>query len=357
MKKIVVIGGGTGGHLFPAIALAEELLLRNYKMYLITDTKCVSFLNLKYNFQIYTIKFFLGKEGFINKIFSIPLILLSFTKVLKLFLQVKPSLVICFGSYFSIPAIIVAIILRIPIVLHEQNCVLGRTNKFFLRFVKKIALSYDNTKSICNISEKKIVFTGGIVRKNINFLPKINNDNNSFKILVLGGSQGAKVFNTLIPFAIKEIKRLNPKINIEITQQVSIKDQLKVIDFYSKLGVKANLSAFFYDIQDLYCRHDLIISRAGASTISELINAGIAAILIPYPYAIDNHQFLNAKILADMQASWCFNQDQITPLILANKIITLMENPSLLKDASKNILQLKKDGVKILSDLVDTLLK
>ena len=357
MKKIVVSGGGTGGHLFPAIALGEELLTRNYEVHLITDSRCEKYLGKDLNLISHILNFKINSKNIITRLyFTISVLIVTIESLLILY-RLKPEIIIGFGGYPSFPTMLAALLLRLPIIIHEQNCFMGKTNKFFAKFAVKIALSYKETKNIADIYKNKVIVTGNIIRGNIKDID-IKNDFNSsiFKIFIFGGSQGAKVFSTLIPQSIKELMKLKPEVQLQITQQAVLADHLAISEIYSELGVPYQLSEFFHNMGDLYKRQDLVISRSGASTIAELTALGLPAIFIPYPYAADNHQFYNAKTLEDNNEGWCFEQSKITPILLANKILELINNRDALKQVSSNLLKRKNDGGKILADTVEKII-
>ena len=181
---------------------------------------------------------------------------------------------------------------------------------------------------------------------------KNNFDNEEFRLFIFGGSQGAKVFSQIIPEAITQLLKLNPSLKIYITQQVSEDDQKELSTIYGQLGLKYVLSPFFHNMAEIYSQTDLVISRSGASTVAELVNAGVPAIFIPFPYAMEDHQYFNAKAIENSKAGWCFRQEDVTAQILAQKIYELVANRTMLKEASKNLLDRRNNGAKYLADTV-----
>ncbi len=366
MKKkraILLAAGGTGGHLFPAIAIAEELLKiqspnNHYNnnitdIHLITDLRCQKYLTDDLSFNIHIVDLHLSMFGFINKIKSVIKLLRACIKTAILLRKIKPDIVIGFGGYPSFPSLLAARLFRIPIIIQEQNCFLGKTNCYFARYAKLIALSYEKTKNIDTKLKSKLLFTGDVVRSNIqNLVEKNNFYNKDFHLFVFGGSQGAKIFSDLVPKAIEKLKIINPSIDISVTQQAKKEDQNKLAEFYKKLNVTYEISDFFHNISEIYNKSQLVIARSGASTIAELSNIGLPAIFIPYPYAADNHQYFNAKDLENSNASWCYAQKDISSLILAEKINELITNRDLLTQASKNLLSRKTNGARHLADTV-----
>ncbi len=354
---IVLVAGGTGGHLFPAIATAEELTSRGYDLHLITDKRCEKYLSEDINFKNYIIDLRMNNTNLLTRVVFLFSILRAFYESVLLLRKLKPKLIIGFGGYPSFPPMLASVILRIPIILHEQNSFMGKVNKFFLKFAKKVALSYKDTKNIDILYQKKTSLVGNIVRKNIRDLKvKREFDNEIFRILIFGGSQGAKIFSSLLPNAIKILLKSNPNIKMHITQQISKDDIEAVAQIYDNLKVTHSLSEFFTNIEEQYKNTDLVISRSGATTISELSYIGMPSILIPYPYASDNHQFYNAMSLAKKSCAWCFTQNEISASILAKKILLLINNRDLLKQTSVNLLQIKCDANKLLADMAEQII-
>lgn len=354
MKNIIVVGGGTAGHLFPAIALAEELVKRGYKLHLITDVRCQKYLTEDLPLIPHIINFRLPAKGLFNKCKLLFSLLFVTFKMLLLLVQVKPYVIIGFGGYPTAPPLIAAVLLRIPIVIYEQNCFIGKVNRLFLKWARKVALSYEETKNYNIVDNNKRLVIGNIVRENVKSLKvKDNFSNDIFRILIFGGSQGAKVFSTLIPEAIKILVRSNPDIKLHITQQAPLEDLDNIAKIYSELNIPHKVADFFYDMDQQYANQELVISRAGASTISELSYIGLPAIFIPLPFATENHQCYNAKALEDSGAGWCFEQNKITAEKLADKLLVLIKNRDILEQASCELLKRKNDGSMVLADTVE----
>lgn len=356
-KTLIVVGGGTGGHLFPAIATGEELINKGYKVHLITDRRCQKYLTSDLTIQTHIIDIKTPSKGTLSKIYFIISLLNAVFKAIFLIVSIKPKAIIGFGGYPAFPPLIASVLLRIPIVIHEQNCFLGKVNRFFLRFAKKVALSYQETKTHDFIDKQKIVFTGNVVRGNIkNLVIKNDFNHQPFRIFIFGGSQSAKVFTDIIPDSIKLLLQAHPNIKLYITQQARKEDHQKITKIYSDLNIPHQLSEFFFDMAEQYQKHELIIARAGASTIGEITCAGIPAIFIPLASAAQNHQFYNAKAIEESGGGWCFEQNNISTAKLAAKIFMLITNRDLLQQASNNLIKRKSDGGKILANIVDKML-
>ena len=352
-KTIILAAGGTGGHFFPAIALAEELEKAGHDIHLFTDRRCEKYITKDLPVISHVANLHIKMSGLFNKIKSVYQLLSACAKAIILFLKLKPSIVIGFGGYPSFPALLAARFLKIPIIIHEQNCFLGKSNRLFAKNAQHIALSYKETNNIAKELEDKIIHIGDIIRKSIRDLPqKASFDSKIFNLFIVGGSQGALIFSDLIPKTIEKLKQLQPNLQIKITQQISQAHKTEIAKKYSDLGIKCELESFFHNINDVYKKTDLVIARSGASTIAELTTIGLPAIFIPLPSAMEDHQTLNATALVNQNASWCYDQKDITPEILANKLLDLIKNRELIKQASENLLKRKSNGAKSLADTV-----
>lgn len=356
-KTIFVVGGGTGGHLFPAIALGETLSDKGYNVHLVTDKRCEKYIdsNIKLNTHILSLGHM--RSGVLAKLSMICRLIYGTFKSLFLIMRHKPSLVIGFGGYTVFPTLLAAKLLCIKIILHEQNCFLGKVNKFFFASASKVALNFAETTNLPNIGQDKIIVSGNPVRKSIRMINPIRSFNDEpFHILVIGGSQGAKIFSSIVPEALRIIKRKLPDIQISITQQANSDDSLELKKIYDSLGVNSVIEQFFYDIPNQYLKSHLAICRAGASTIAELIYLGQPSILIPFPFAAEDHQTFNAKVLVSKGAAISFNQSHIKAEDIANQIIDLITHREKLAKISSSIIDLRKDSTAILSNAIDQLL-
>ena len=354
MTKIFVVGGGTGGHLFPAIAAAEELIKRGYNVHLITDDRCVKYLKNHAYIKTHIINSSGFRDGLFGKITAVFKVLSAFFQTVGLFVHEKPKLVITFGGYVAFTPLLCASMLRIPSMLHEQNCFFGKVNRWFASRATKILLTFKATKNIPLKNDHKIIISGNPVRDEIsNIRAKKDFQANPFRIAVIGGSQGAKVFSDLVPKAIEIAVAKQPKVKIAITQQVKVEDIEFIAAIYKKCDIDAKLSDFFYNMPEILAGAHLVIARSGASTIAELIALGCPAIFVPYPFAAEKHQHFNAEVIAKNGGGWCINQDVITAEILADRILLLENDRALLQKASKNLADLKMDAVNIIANSVE----
>lgn len=336
---VVIAAGGTGGHIIPAIALKENLINLGHKVTFITDKRFES-----YGFEddgsfvkLDLPKFSKHPLKLIK--FLIKLFALSF-KVSSIYKKTKPGIVIGFGGYPSLPSLIAAMISGIKIAIHEQNTVIGRSNKLFLPFVKVVATTFPNIINLPDKYKNKLFLTGMPIRSNIEALaqspyPKII-DNAKINILVIGGSQGAKIFSDIVPDAIAMLdKTLRSK--LRINQQCHSQQELKEVEEkYRKLGISADVALFFKDMAHKLAPAHLVIARAGASTISELFVCAKPAILVPYPFAKDNHQLHNAKYLEEIGLAWVSEQKNFTKESLHELLTEILNNPLVLLEKSEN---------------------
>jgi UDP-N-acetylglucosamine--N-acetylmuramyl-(pentapeptide) pyrophosphoryl-undecaprenol N-acetylglucosamine transferase len=244
-------------------------------------------------------------------------------------------------------------LLSIPTIVYEQNSFFGKSNKFFAKKAILIALAYKSTQNLPTNYSDKILITGDFVRDKIKNLPeKSSFSNKPFNLLVFGGSQGAKIFSSLVPEAIKILLTKYPETEIRIVQQVLENDKERVKKAYDNLKIQSTISDFFHDIYKQYENSHLVIARAGATTIAELTQIGLPAIFIPLPSSADDHQYYNAKSLQDSNCSWYYRQEEVTAEVLANKLHSLIDTPSIIKEASLNLLKRKTDGTKHLANTV-----
>jgi len=324
-KHIVIAGGGTGGHLFPGIAIAEAFIKRNpeNRVIFISTGKPfeVSVLEeKKFLLKTITVAGIKGR-GLINQIIAlskIPKGLLESMLILKHF---KPNLIVGVGSYSAGPVVLGAWLIGIKIVLHEQNILPGITNRILSYLADRIYVSFKDTKA--DFNPKKVCFTGNPVRNEILCFAMEESEifgsvqGKLFTILVIGGSQGAHSINIALMDALKFLKE---KDSFFFIHQTGAADEEEVKNAYREQGVSGIVKAFFNDMGQQYSDADLIICRAGATTVAELTAIGKGALLIPYPFAADDHQVLNAKILSDAGVAEIILQKDLNGRLLAKKI-------------------------------------
>ena len=337
-KKIIFSSGGTGGHIFPAINLMKYFSNKGYEVLLITDIRGNIFLKDHTQFKSSIINTdTTSNKNFFRKIISLIIIFFSIIKSILILKKEKPDLIIGFGGYVSFPIAFASRFYAIPLVIYENNLVLGRTNKNLLSLSKKILLG---TKMPINFPEKyknKVYKVGNILREeiiNYSAVDKID-ESKSFSILILGGSQGAEIFGKIIPPVVKKLK--DKGYEIEINQQCIESQKNSLIEFYNKSNIKNNVFSFTSNILDLILSSNLAISRCGASTTAELVHTHTPFIAIPLPHSMDNHQFLNAKYYESLDCCWVVEQNDFSSINLFNLIMEIMSDKKKLKNIRNNM--------------------
>ena len=358
-QTIVITTGGTGGHIFPALALGKHLKDCGFNVILTTDKRGSAWLSNQNN-NLETICFAsssLAKSGIIFKIKAlISLVLGVFQALLKL-TKLKPSLIIGFGSYASFPTMLAGLFLRTPIMLHEQNAVLGKANRFFAKKAKVLAVSFAKTTLIPK--NVKTIYTGMPVRKEIEAIKDcpLNFNDKRFRILVIGGSQGASVFSKIIPNALLSLPD-DLKNKIEITQQCRKEEVETVQKLYEKNHITFTVAPFFADIPELLKNTHLVIARAGSSTIAELSVAKRPAILVPLPSAADDHQTFNAQNFCQNGGGILIPQEEFTIKNLHKNFEELIKNTPILINMADNIAnKANLESLKTLENIVKDLVE
>jgi len=295
-KKIVIATGGTGGHVFPAYSLASYLLKNNYNVNITIDERGLKYLKDYKNLSLTKIPSSpLIKKNTLKLLVSIFIISISVLKSLIFLLFNRPSIVFGMGGYSSFPICIAASILRIKFIIYENNLIIGKANKYLLPFAKKIFVSYKDLEGIPNNYDNKVIQIGNILREEIINSKTENIEKNAFdkiRILVLGGSQGAKVFADKLPPIFEKLKLSG--ISIQVYQQCQYRQNNQLSAFYKKVNIDHEIFNFTNKIIEYYSKANLVITRSGASALAELINIKIPFISIPYPTSADNHQHKNA---------------------------------------------------------------
>lgn len=315
-KYIVIMAGGTGGHVFPALAVAQYLIDKKWQVSWIgtqqgMESKIVLAQGIEMDYL--SVKGVRGKD-LVAKLSALQQLLKSCWQAYKILRKRKPSVVLGMGGYVAGPGGLVAYLLGIPLVIHEQNRVPGTTNRLLLNKADKVLEAFPGSFMV----KAKAIFTGNPLRRDFLTMPKKeywNTDlERDFRILVLGGSQGAKILNDIVPLAITNLK------NIEIKHQTGTAFFESVAKKYAELPIKASAVEFIDNIASAYQWADMIICRAGAMTVSEIAAVGLPAILIPLPQAIDDHQTANAKYLTDAGAGKLIVQTELNAATLSMAI-------------------------------------
>ncbi|MGI9482095.1 MAG: undecaprenyldiphospho-muramoylpentapeptide beta-N-acetylglucosaminyltransferase [Hyphomicrobiales bacterium] len=355
---IVLAAGGTAGHLFPAQALAEELVGRGYLVHLMTDPRVGDHGSAFPAVQIHEIP---SASISLSKPYTLfsggSQLLKGFFKARSVLGALKPLAVVGFGGYPSFPPLMAACISRIPTCIHEQNAVMGRANRAIAKQVSCIASSFPNIAKLPDGSKDKVVFTGNPVRERVLQAAETEYEppqaSQPFKLLVFGGSQGARVFSDIVPPALAALPK-NLKKRLLLTQQVRQEDMERVQAAYKEAEIEAELAPFFRDLPEKIADAHLVISRSGASTVTELATIGRPGILVPLSHAIDNDQLLNAQEFAHAGAGWIIEESELTPERLSALITKLrFSEPELLAAAQAGKDMSRPDAAARLADTVE----
>lgn len=329
--KILIVTGRTGGHFFPAKTFAEAfkrqfpatevhyvLSQRTSGDLLEEETRNSQFVHYLPSFPwrgLFTPKVFSFGWSFIK----------AFFMTRKLLSNLRPDLVVGFGSYLAFPVVFTANLRGIPTLIHEQNAVLGKSNQWLLPYVSKVAVSFSDT--VNQKYSEKFIHTGNIIRSDMFFAAqtKRENGNDHFHLLVLGGSQGSTELNRMVT---EGVRLLSPELlkKLQIVHLTGGRDLEQVRAKYQSVGVDAKVESFSNEMGKLYRDTDLLISRSGAGTLFESVLFQVPAILIPYPYA-GSHQYENAHALTKAGNSWIMDQKTNTPEDLAKKLTEVMTHP------------------------------
>ena len=338
-RSILLAAGGTGGHIFPAIAVAEELFARGHTVALATDARGTGLGSSLAGVDVHRISASGVSGGLMAKVGAAVSIGVGVFQARRLFRKLRPECVIGFGGYPSVPTMIAATSRGLPTIIHEQNAVLGRANRLVSKRVTVIATSFKETSGIAVTSDDNVVLTGNPVRAAFSAVrqqayPPIGPNGEGVKILVMGGSQGATVLSEIVPRALKEMLETQRR-RFAITQQCRAEDIDNVRRIYAEAGVSADLATFFDDVPGRMTAAHIVITRAGASTVAELAEAGRPAILVPYPHATDDHQTANARAVEATAAGWLIPQDGFTPDALTMRLESFFNLQNILIDAAK----------------------
>ena len=337
-KKIIFSSGGTGGHIFPTLEIVEYFMKKGHQVKIVTDLRGSQY--IKNNSQI---KLFIlntdtpFNKMYFKKIYSYLKIFLSIIKSLFFLIREKPNLVFGLGGYVSFPLSISARILNISLVIYENNVVIGKTNNFLLPFAKKVLIASDKIYNCPTKYKNKIHLVGHILRKKItdHSLRKEKKRDDSFSIVVLGGSQGAEVFGKSTPLAVKKLKESGYR--IKIFHQCIKKQKDSLIDFYNNNKIENNVFEFTDNILEYMLNSDIAITRCGASTTAELIYTQTPFIAVPYPHAMDNHQFHNAKYYENKGYCWMIEQTNFNDEVLFNLILKILKDKKKLDNIRENM--------------------
>jgi len=357
-RPILLATGGTGGHVFPAKALAEALLARGHRVGLVTDRRGTAFETAGGAVDVHRIRAAgIAGRGLVAKARAAGELLLGYLEARRLIRTLRPAVVVGFGGYASVPTVLAAAARRVPIVLHEQNAVLGRANRLLASRADAVATSFAEVGKVRPADRGKLVLTGNPVRDAIRrlrdaVLPVLAADA-PIPVLVTGGSQGASVFAELVPAAVAALPEALRR-RLRLSQQAREAEFEQVAAAYRSLGVEADVRRFFDDMPARLAEARLLVCRSGASTVAENTVAGRPALLIPYPHAIDDHQAANARAVAAAGGAVVLPQTTTDVAGLAAALAGLLGDPAALArmaDAARGVGV--PDAVDRLADLVE----
>jgi len=354
---LIIAAGGTGGHMFPAQALAEAMLRKGWRVKLSTDARGARYTGgFPHVVQVEQIASATFARGGILAKALVPFRVLGgvLAATVKM-MRDKPAMVVGFGGYPSIPAVSAAWILRRPRMLHEQNGVLGRVNQLFAKRVNAVACGTWPTNLPAGVEG---TFTGNPVRGAV--LKRagsgyIEPGDYPMSILVMGGSQGARILSDMVPEAIKALPE-GLRQHLRISHQARDEDHSRVDTFYASHGIAAEVKPFFNDVPRRMSEAQLVISRAGASSVADIAVIGRPSILIPYPHATGDHQTANARGLVEANAAILIPESQLDAATLSAQILAIFDTPSAATQMAQAALSCgRPDAADRLVEMVETL--
>lgn len=357
-RHYVLAAGGTGGHLIPAFALGQELLNRGHHVALITDERGAKIPGCPERMATHILPAGRITKSPMSWLPGLQAIAQGRLMARRLYASFAPSAVVGFGGYPAFPALLGAFAEKIPTVIHEQNAVLGRVNRFTARQVNAIATAYPDVLRLSPRYAQKVHLVGNPVREEVLGLreepyPPLLADG-IFRVLVTGGSQGATILSDVVPDGLARLP-LNLRRRLQVTQQCRAEDIETVRSAYAAHEIPAELATYLPDLPERLGWAHLVIGRAGASTISELTCAGRPAILVPLPSATDDHQSYNVKEMVQAGGARAIAQNAFTPVELAKQIQKIALEPGALENAAKAAKSCgRPNAVADLADLVES---
>ncbi|WP_046863044.1 undecaprenyldiphospho-muramoylpentapeptide beta-N-acetylglucosaminyltransferase [Microvirga massiliensis] len=335
---VLISAGGTGGHLFPAEALGIVLRSRGLRIALATDRRVGALSTSFPADEVFEIPSATPSGKSLIKMARAGAMLgLGVARAVPIIRRIRPAVAVGFGGYPTVPPLAAARLLRIPTAIHEQNAVMGRANRLLARSASLIATGFPGVRGLPAGAHGRVVHTGNPLRPPVleaassDFPPVI--EGGTIRILVFGGSQGARVMSDIVPPAIEQLP-VELRSRLEITQQARDEDLDRVRSLYARLNVASDVQPFFKDLPARMAGAHLVISRSGASTVAELAAIGRPSILVPLPGALDQDQAANAATLADIGAATVILQQAFTPARLAEELQRRIADPALLTGAA-----------------------
>jgi UDP-N-acetylglucosamine--N-acetylmuramyl-(pentapeptide) pyrophosphoryl-undecaprenol N-acetylglucosamine transferase len=355
----VLAAGGTGGHLFPAEAMARELMGHDRAVHLLTDARAEGWGERVPGIVLHRVHAGRLGGGPVGATRGVAALAFGMWQARGLLRRLVPAGVIGFGGYASLPVMLAAHTLGLPTMIHEQNAILGRANRLLAGRARQIATGFAETARLRRSDGVRAVHTGNPVRPAIlaaadrPYVPV--SPDRPIEILILGGSQGAHVLSELVPAALAGLADAW-RARLRVGQQARPEDRAAVIEQYRRHDIAAEVESFFDDVPERLARAQLVICRAGASTIAELAAVGRPALLIPYPYATDDHQSANARAFAAAGGGWTMPQATASVPALGSRLAQLLADPAALGAAAAAARQFgRRDATERLAQLALTL--
>lgn len=311
LKRVLIMAGGTGGHVFPGLAVARSMREQGVDIHWLgTSQGLEARLVPEASIPLHTIKIGGLRGKNLKTLLTAPFrVVQAIAQARAILKQIKPDVVLGMGGFASGPGGMASWLLGIPLVIHEQNAIAGFTNKVLARFARKVLEGFPSSFP----ASANVIAVGNPVRAEIENIPAPNERfkqrQNSFRLLVLGGSLGAQALNQVIP---KALAQLNLDKRPEVWHQAGDKHFAETESAYKSMGVQANVVPFVKDMAQAYAWADMVICRAGALTVAELCAAGLGAVFVPYPHAVDDHQTANAQFMVKNDAALCIQQSDLT---------------------------------------------
>jgi UDP-N-acetylglucosamine--N-acetylmuramyl-(pentapeptide) pyrophosphoryl-undecaprenol N-acetylglucosamine transferase len=358
MRPVVLAAGGTGGHMFPALSLAAELRARGLPVIIACDERGARYLAPGLEHRLIQAASPTGRLG--TRLRGLGRLALGLGQSLRLLRSVRPRAVAAFGGYAAVPVGLAAALLRVPLLVHEQNAVLGRANRLIVRRAARLALSFAATRGAEQVPEARQVVTGNPVRAGVAALRarpyEAPGPEQLLRVLVVGGSQGARIFSEVVPAAIARLA-MPERARLALTQQCRPEDLERVAGAYAALGFSAELAAFFDDLPERMTASHLIVSRAGASSVAELLALGRPALLVPFRFAAEDHQRANAEAVSRAEAGWLIDETEFDADALAGRLRSCLEQPQQLGALARRAAEFgRTDAAAALADEVQSLM-
>lgn len=356
-RPAVLAAGGTGGHMFPALALAEELARRGRRVVVFTDDRGKTYAEKIAGIEAIVVPSASpSRGGPLGRVTFLATLARGAFAASRLLRRLRAEIVVGFGGYASFPTGFMAGRYRLPLILHEQNGYLGLANRKLAKTAAAIGIAFPKVVGIPQ-TRAEIAQVGNPVRpafleiREHAYAP--SNAGEPLRLMIMGGSQGARIFSEVIPEAIGKLDAAL-RARLDLAQQCRPEDLSTVQAAYDKIGVKATLKSFFDDVPARLGAAHLLVVRAGASTVAEITVAGRPAIYVPYPHAADDHQRYNAEAVAAAGAGWAMKQTDFTADALAARLVELAHRPQELAHAAQAARAFAKpDAAKALADLVE----